>query len=606
MSVPHDAPVDLNAFLSTASFWLPDRIVKSAWLGHAPFAFWLIGALRPALFVELGTHHGFSYLAFCQAVRTLNLTTRCFAIDTWTGDPQSGHYPGTVYEALATYHDPLFADFSRLVRARFDEAAPSFTDGSIDLLHIDGRHDEASVRADYELWRHKMSDRGVILFHDISVRKAEFGVWRLWDELIQTYPHFTFTHGYGLGVLGYGRRLPDKVDRFLAAARQHGDAIRQCYHRLGAGIGDQQARTLPTSAERATGSRTAATPRSAGLHIHLAALAPDFLDVRTTLPLRALAAHPAVTASLSTRAIDLPPLPASQPKILILQRMGRRPVSDWQNLLPNILSQGWIVVSEFDDHPELIAAVNRQPVNAESWNAVRFAHGVQTATPSLCEAIQCYNPETVTFENAAFTVVPDAVEPRADGVLRVFFGALNRGAVSARLAACLAPVAASRPQIEFVVVHDRAFFDALGDLRKSFSSALPYAEYLDLMGGCDVALIPMAGGQGQQYKSDIKFVEASSRGLASIVSPMVYARTVRHGETGLIVQDFDAWGGALASLYEDRRLRRALARAARDYVVQNRMFSMQAGQRIAWYQSLWTRRLALNDGLVQRLVAPVL
>ncbi len=37
-------------------------------LEHAPFAFWLVDALRPRTFPELGTPAGFSYLTLCQAV----------------------------------------------------------------------------------------------------------------------------------------------------------------------------------------------------------------------------------------------------------------------------------------------------------------------------------------------------------------------------------------------------------------------------------------------------------------------------------------------------------------------------------------------------------
>ena len=42
--------------------------VPSAWYGHVPFAHWLVAAARPRLVVELGTHHGVSYAAFCEAV----------------------------------------------------------------------------------------------------------------------------------------------------------------------------------------------------------------------------------------------------------------------------------------------------------------------------------------------------------------------------------------------------------------------------------------------------------------------------------------------------------------------------------------------------------
>src|SRR6185295_7740035 len=55
-------------------FEQPNRSVDPpSWLGHIPFAFWIVEALRPAVLVELGTHSGNSYAAFAQAVLSLKL-----------------------------------------------------------------------------------------------------------------------------------------------------------------------------------------------------------------------------------------------------------------------------------------------------------------------------------------------------------------------------------------------------------------------------------------------------------------------------------------------------------------------------------------------------
>ena len=98
------------------------RVVESAWLEHAPFAFWLTAALRPRTVVELGVHRGFSYFAFCQAVQRLALDTRCFAVDHWVGDAHAGFYGEDVYQRCLPAQPPLW-DFSHLIRADFSDAS---------------------------------------------------------------------------------------------------------------------------------------------------------------------------------------------------------------------------------------------------------------------------------------------------------------------------------------------------------------------------------------------------------------------------------------------------------------------------------------------------
>jgi len=232
-------PAQLRDCLSPASFWHPEQLgPEPAWIPHAPFAFWLVEALRPRAIVELGTHGGYSYFALCQAVQRLDLNARCHAVDTWNGDEHAGFYGEEVYEAVRARNDCLYAAFSTLLRCTFDEALPRFDDASIDLLHIDGRHRLMDVRHDFESWRPKLSERAVVLFHDTNTRAETFGVWRYWAEVSARYPHFEFLHGHGLGVLGVGRDFPAPVRRLFEAMNDPAARmqIREAYGRLGAAI----------------------------------------------------------------------------------------------------------------------------------------------------------------------------------------------------------------------------------------------------------------------------------------------------------------------------------------------------------------------------------
>jgi len=212
----------------------PERIVMPPpWIGHIPFAFWLVDVMRPRRFVELGTHSGNSFCAFLQAAAAVSSTGEFRAVDHWMGDEHAGEYGESVYRDLSRYVETRYGNASALLRMSFDEAVDRFEDASIDLLHIDGLHTYEAVRHDFETWLPKLSDRAVVLFHDIAVDERGFGVVRFWSEIASAYPGFSFFHGYGLGVLSVGKNAPEAVLALCRSPEAEASEIRAAYARLG-------------------------------------------------------------------------------------------------------------------------------------------------------------------------------------------------------------------------------------------------------------------------------------------------------------------------------------------------------------------------------------
>jgi len=248
---------DVVSAISPASFWVPDYICPSAWIEHAPFAFWICEALRPRRFVELGTHHGYSYFAFCQAIDWLRLGTTAYAVDTWKGDEHAGFYDESVFQSVVTRNNEKYSAFSSLIRSTFEGALDYFADGSVDLLHVDGRHFYDDVKYDFTLWRPKLTEDAVVLFHDTNVREREFGVWKVFEKVAAQHPSFQFFHGCGLGVLIPGDRVPVPLAPLLEASRETAHQIRTAYAALGgaltvrAALGEQHREIEAQSAELA-------------------------------------------------------------------------------------------------------------------------------------------------------------------------------------------------------------------------------------------------------------------------------------------------------------------------------------------------------------------
>lgn len=233
------AALTIQPLAQRSMFWRPAYLEDSPWLEHIPFAFWLIEAHRPRVFVELGVNSGVSYFAFCQAVEKLGLDTRCFAIDTWT-DETPGSGDAGVFAKVKAYNDAQYSGFSRLVRSSFDDALPYFTDGTIDLLHIDGLHTYEAVCHDFEAWLPKLSERAVVVLHASNVRERNIGVYKLFEQLQGKYPSFELIHGDGLAVVGVGAERNDLLQSFFKSNQIDSAkrAINEVFSRLGRACAD--------------------------------------------------------------------------------------------------------------------------------------------------------------------------------------------------------------------------------------------------------------------------------------------------------------------------------------------------------------------------------
>ena len=192
----------LLAALTYAGAHINKDLQGKAWVGHTPFAYWLVASLKPKTLVELGTHGGGSYFSFCQSVVDNKLDTKTYAIDTWMGEKQAGFYSESLFKKVMDFNIEHFDNFSTLMKMTFDEALNEFDDNSVDLLHIDGFHSYEAVSNDYRSWYPKLSKEAIVLFHDTHEIKPGFGVHQFWDELKKEHREqcFEFKHSHGLGM----------------------------------------------------------------------------------------------------------------------------------------------------------------------------------------------------------------------------------------------------------------------------------------------------------------------------------------------------------------------------------------------------------------------
>ena len=258
----------------------PSYFPLTAWAEHGPFAMWLVHAFKPRNIVELGTHFGFSYFSMCQAVKEAQLATKCYAVDTWVGDEHATFYAENVFEAVCI-ENRKYEAFSTLLRKTFDEALGDIEDGSVDLLHVDGRHFYDDVKHDFETWVPKLSDRAVVLFHDTTVQERGFGVYKYWAEISEKFPSFNFTHCHGLGVLAHGSDVAPCIQQLVAFSRANGGPglVESFFESAGSSI--TQRRALEARIDKISDDLVLKSTEVVKIETNLSKFASDLVDARS-------------------------------------------------------------------------------------------------------------------------------------------------------------------------------------------------------------------------------------------------------------------------------------------------------------------------------------
>ncbi|MEI9898291.1 MAG: class I SAM-dependent methyltransferase [Chthoniobacter sp.] len=176
----------------------------SGWLLYG-----LARSMKPQVCVEIGSARGKSACAVGLALLR-NGGGKLYAIDPHR--PTNWNDTNSM-DSLAVLTNHLqkvgVGEFVEIVRQTSTEAAAGWQ-RSIDLLFIDGDHSYEGVKADWELFVPKMSEFGVVVFHDTiwdlrpdpRLSRDDMGVPRFVDELRAAgYPVITIDQNFGVSLV---------------------------------------------------------------------------------------------------------------------------------------------------------------------------------------------------------------------------------------------------------------------------------------------------------------------------------------------------------------------------------------------------------------------
>ncbi len=317
--------------------------------------------------------------------------------------------------------------------------------------------------------------------------------------------------------------------------------------------------------------------------------------VRVTEPMQGLAAEPTLSTRVVAHGDDAESDPADPPGIFIFHRPLLAGEAGLARVRP-LLARGWLVLCEFDDHPDYIPVLQRSDVLN-----FRAVHAVQTSTEPLAEVLKRDNPEVRVFPNG-IARMPDLANHRTPGRITMLFAGLNRESEwPPYLEALNRAVAKAGERLHVAIVNDRGLFDQLATPHKSFVPLCGYDTYQALLAGSEISFMPLLDTPFNRCKSDLKFIEAAAHRVTALASATVYERTIEDGSTGVLFRSPEELEQRLLRLVANPDVTRSIGDAARAYVLRERMLAYQIADRAAWYHDLWARRAELHAALLGRV-----
>ena len=179
--------------------------------------------------VEIGSWKGKSTIWLAKGTEA-GSRVKVYAIDPHTGSEEHQNQQQQVWTFDEFKRNIAMAKVSDLVCPILKTSTAAASDFSqpVELVFIDGAHDYASVKQDFELWFPKVVEGGTIAFHDTSGWE---GPKRVVTESVFKSPHFKqvrFVFSITCGRKVTQNTLGDRIrNRFLLLAKNLHDPILQ-------------------------------------------------------------------------------------------------------------------------------------------------------------------------------------------------------------------------------------------------------------------------------------------------------------------------------------------------------------------------------------------
>lgn len=325
--------------------------------------------------------------------------------------------------------------------------------------------------------------------------------------------------------------------------------------------------------------RSGEAPPSIALHCSITPEMVNDADIRVHQPNSFLRTIPGLRPMAQVEYLS-PSLSAGfESRILLMHRSILHPGRD-RSFLKKVIAGGYLIVLDLDDDPDYFPGLFENDAFA-----LRCLHAAQVSTPGIADRLREYVSEIAILPNHLPVLPP--VRIKTEPITRVFIGAYNRSEDWAEISNQANRVLGYFGEsVQIEVLHDRRVFDGLVAPNKRFTPRCSYSLYLELLGSCDIALLPLRDTAFNRCKSDLKFVQCAAYGVAALAPMPVYANSVEDGQTGVLYRSPSEFMTGLQRLIQEPELRDHLTAQARDSAMNKRMLADHYEGRHAWYLDL--------------------
>lgn len=259
-----------------------------------------------------------------------------------------------------------------------------------------------------------------------------------------------------------------------------------------------------------------------------------------------------------------------------------------------------LTVVEFNDdflHPDpnhAVASFYRDPVTRSlALQMASLADRLQFSSAYLADQLAYLNPQHAVFPNA---VQLDTAQPKKNAQkpgeqnLRVklgWAGSLGHWNDLCSLMPVLQRIMQRLPFVDLQIMGDSTFknlFDWVPAHRFGFQPSGSFSAYQTFLGTLDVGMAPLLDTPFNRSRSDVKFLEYTSQGVAGVFSNSpAYQKTIEHQTTGLLADSLADFESQIEALLTDVDLRHRLVHNAQKQVFEQRTRAAMAKARLDFW-----------------------